>query len=150
MSVEFSPDGSKMIARRFLIGLLIALFLPAPRGNDVSFLLNLPAVVLNFFEMRQVDHAVVDSPEDRTSEETRYNTAFQTDCPVDLFEGLLEKETEKELEEDEGKDNKNSKYDFLSIQTQFHFDHEMIFGCNPGQLNQVYQHYDSGRIILRC
>ena len=98
-----------MIAKRVFIGLLITLFLPAPRGNDISIFLKLPGIILNLFEIRPNEIAGVVSSENQTDDAVKYKVAHETGCPIDLFNGLLEKEVEKELEEESNESDINSK-----------------------------------------
>ena len=140
-----------MIAKRLLIGLLITLFLPAPRGSDLSVFFNFAEIVLNFLDMKRHDNGGI-FPSENQGHEVLFNVALDSDYPVDLFDGLLENENEieKEIEKDEGKENKNSKFEFLSVLTHLHFDHEMIFASLPGQINQFNHHYKICHLILRC
>ena len=139
-----------MIAKRVLIGLLVTLFLPAPRGNELFVLLNFPARVLAFFEgYSGADNSVL-SDEIHLTGVNLDNLSEQEGYPVDWFDGLLEKEIENELEEDEGKDNKSSKYDFLSVLIQFHFDHESKTGYLQSGLYKNLKHQSSGYLVLRC
>ena len=139
-----------MIARRVLIGLLITLFLPAPRGNELYILLNLHSRFLALFQNNSDACATDDSDNIVFNVVSLKSLEDPSGYPVDLFDGLLENEIEKELEEDEGKDDKNSKYNFLSVLIQFHFDHELKLGYMQSGYYMDMRHNCSSCLVLRC
>jgi hypothetical protein len=151
---EFSPyTGRKIIARRFLIVLLILPFLPSPQGIDRSFLNH----ISSWFEALSTESGLED-PGSQVIKQTAYDhlqlaSSESPELPIDFIEDSLNKEKEVEEEEEKEKEcreNNDPESEFVAVWWAFSSSDHHVDIWHEREIHFHINYSISGHFILRC